>query len=87
MISLSFTIITVFLAGSEMNNFTKEELKFISDYIYLGVRDKKNHELLMRLDGKLQSLIDNYCEHDFQLAWFDGPGGTYKCKKCGEFFQ
>ncbi len=45
-----------------MNDFTKEELKFISDYIYLGIRDKKNHELLMRLDTKIQSMIDNYGE-------------------------
>ena len=45
-----------------MNDFTKEELKFISDYIYLGVREKKNHELLLRLDDKIQSLIDGYCD-------------------------
>lgn len=49
---------------SKMNDLTKDELKFISDYIYLGVRDKKNHELLMRLDGKLQSLIDNHPSTD-----------------------
>ena len=43
-----------------MNDFTKEELQFISDYIYLGVRDIKNNKLLTSVDNKIQSMIDNY---------------------------
>jgi hypothetical protein len=70
---------------SKMNDLTKDELKFISDYIYLGVRDKKNHELLMRLDGKLQTLIDNSCEHD-QGTTSDSFIITY-CNKCGRYCQ
>jgi hypothetical protein len=65
-----------------MSNFTKDELEDILLYL--------KHPMWVdsqRLIAKLQSLIDNYCEHDVQLAWFDGPGGTYKCKKCGEFYR
>jgi hypothetical protein len=49
-----------------MNDFTKDELKKLYDGLYFeGWREdiKENpHYLLIK---KIQSMIDNYCEHDF----------------------
>ncbi len=62
-----------------MNNFTKDELEellFFTELHKNKYRLKYPDELL----NKLQSLIDNYCEHE--------PHGDFhvcvdKCKKCG----
>lgn len=60
-----------------MNDFTKEELEklrsAITNYDYC---DDKLHD-------KLQSLIDNYCEHQET----ENIGGwVWKCVKCGMKF-
>lgn len=46
-----------------MNDFTKEELTYIRDYIFNGAASIRldRHDALR---DKLQSLIDNYCEHE-----------------------
>jgi len=57
-----------------MNDFTKEELEEIKYFLFGN--PKSNNDLCL----KLQSMIDNYCEHE--------PHGDFhvcvdKCKKCG----
>ena len=62
-----------------MNDFTKEELEklryAITNYDYCD--DK--------LNDKIQSMIDNYCEHEFDMTdWVNDSSGCrwYECKKC-----
>ena len=46
-----------------MNDFTKDELKDIYE-----VFDKQGACRLLELKAKIQSLIDNYCEHEICKA-------------------
>jgi hypothetical protein len=59
-----------------MNDFTKKELENIMWAIY------GEYPLPIILGDKLQSMIDNYCEHDwkhcYDLSEYD------ECLKCGE---
>lgn len=54
----------------KMNDFTKEELKCLHNAIALQLRDipmsETNAIKRSELVGKLQSMIDNYCEHEWQ---------------------
>lgn len=57
-----------------MNDFTKEELKCLLltlDKVYIASRSVRQDEL----QEKIQSLIDNYCEHDYIET-------GYICHKC-----
>ena len=64
-----------------MNDFTKEELKFflmaIKPFYFLW------RESSLKLESKIQSLIDNHCDHD------DGGGEVEifsdTCKKCDPY--
>lgn len=49
-----------------MNEFTKEELEYIRDYIFRGAASIR-HDKLIELDSKLQSLIDDYCQHESEM--------------------
>lgn len=59
-----------------MNDFTKEELLIFKDAIRIYLRTpspiKAEH-----LRDKLQSMIDNYCEHKWQM------NNQLRCNKCG----
>jgi hypothetical protein len=60
-----------------MNDFTKEELESILDVIIYAENDVCNRSCEpwdAELSGKIQSMIDNYCDHE----WING---TY-CEKC-----
>lgn len=61
-----------------MNDFSKEELECLHNAIALQLRDipmsETNAIRRSELVGKLQSMIDNYCEHQ----WVNS---TY-CEKC-----
>lgn len=59
-----------------MNDFTKEELKLIIDK--LGLLRFSQFEGCGKLVNKIQSMIDNYCEH----MWTDGSGNSIYCVKC-----
>lgn len=63
-----------------MNSFTKEELENILYCVDVvsHVQDD-DHEILF---NKIQSMIDNYCEHEFALAGCDGNPLAI-CLKCG----
>jgi Txe/YoeB family toxin of Txe-Axe toxin-antitoxin module len=53
-----------------MNNFTKKELEAIKYWC------RENHDLV----DKIQSMIDNYCEH---LMGINIENGKKECMKCG----
>lgn len=64
-----------------MNDFTKDELKRL-----LGIlTDRMATELTyynidIKLEPKIQSLIDNYCEHSQHFYYGDIPVG--ECTEC-----
>jgi hypothetical protein len=67
-----------------MNDFTKEELKIIRNLI--NNLDEKmltwNDEVIL-VQSKLQSMIDNYCEH--QWVFYISPyGNVVRCSKCNK---
>ena len=64
-----------------MNDFTKEELEILSS-LASSKESSMGNKPYKYLSDKIQSMIDNYCEHD--------PEGDYhvcvdKCKKCKKF--
>jgi len=66
-----------------MNDFTKDELEQIVAAICCldGFMDERGYpredELLI---NKLQSMIDNYCEHETTYTDYDSQ--PVRCKKC-----
>ena len=64
-----------------MNEFTKDELleiKFVFEqWNYPLGKYPRSEDIL----NKIQSLIDNYCEHEMG---YGGSQEVYQCKKCGE---
>ena len=78
-----------------MNDFTKEELHIIH---YWGLDRLENvglpfftEEGHLNLYMKIQSMIDNYCEHEKDnISYSSCPLGTdmiFQCKKCREFYR
>ena len=66
-----------------MNDFTKEELEELQHCIY-AYRDLCDEDVDDSLCDKLQSMIDNYCEHDGEIGK-DYP--AEKCMKCGRYWE
>lgn len=72
-----------------MNDFTKEELYFLRDYTTHFINNYDSENAPEVLD-KIQSMIDNYCEHEFIATvgrpmstppgWYDA---VVKCARCG----
>lgn len=72
-----------------MNDFTKEEL----EYLYRAVYERPNTvtEQMEDMRNKIQSVIDNYCEHESDGIIWEGNSDNdmpneYRCKKCGKFY-
>ena len=68
-----------------MNDFTKEELeqiKFEMDVGQIGFHASFTYEMYLVLERKIQSMIDNYCEHKESKMDCDG-GISLVCKQCG----
>lgn len=65
-----------------MNYFTKDELEDLIFCVkdHTGYQGDSIHENLI---NKIQSMIDNYCEHEF---YANGCGNNMfaQCHKCGE---
>lgn len=63
-----------------MNDFTKEELCALRDSRCYHMDDSypSNDKLFM----KLQSMIDNYCDHEKVVPNYDCKT---QCDKCGKF--
>ena len=47
-----------------MNKFTKEELERICQFFNIAIEDYKEPDSTYELRNKIQSMIDNYCEHE-----------------------
>ncbi len=66
-----------------MNDFTKDELESIWNWGDVYCWDSHVSETVYRpLLDKLQSLIENYCEHEWR-CW-DDEYNSRECLKCGE---
>ncbi len=59
-----------------MNDFTKEELIYLRDAIFISEKPPE-------LYRKVQSMIDNYCDCEETVCI---GGWVYKCVKCGMKF-
>lgn len=68
-----------------MNDFTKEELELIAECVesdfYHTNWSRSMYDPLML---KLQSMIENYCDHDGKIGK-DYPGE--KCMKCNRMWE
>jgi hypothetical protein len=64
-----------------MNDFTKEELKDILEtfHSYFEATDNAPYDYEQELIDKIQDMIDNYCEHDFE---YKDIGKAKLCIKC-----
>lgn len=66
-----------------MNDFTKEELQYflmiMKPFHWLWKNDP------IELKNKIQSMIDNYCEHHFKvvLVGKKSLAAVVQCHKCG----
>ena len=67
-----------------MNDFTKEELESISDSLdsEMSTFRRADNEFMRGLHLKVQSMIDNYCEHEWALVLSADEGRFIKCQKC-----
>ena len=61
-----------------MDEFTKEELGILFKCIRLAEIDHGECSELDNIRFKIQSIIDNYCDHN----WTDGSGNHICCGKC-----
>lgn len=61
-----------------MNDFTKEELKYLHELISsISIAGHPIDD--EALESKIQSMIDSYCEHEIEIDY--SPYGL--CKNCG----
>ena len=69
-----------------MNDFTKYELQSLLWAVgYVRERTNNCGDTMRALKPKLQSLIDNYCEHPEANSCF--ACGALECKKCERYYQ
>ena len=61
-----------------MNDFTKKELTYILDNMINIIEIYPDSNIPYSIRDKIQSMIDNYCEH----IWTDGSGNYLTCIKC-----
>lgn len=71
-----------------MNEFTKEELKILFLELNIAIRnwgESKDLKNYPKLKDKIQSMIDNYCEHE----WYKGVHlfDYVYCTKCNIRFE
>jgi hypothetical protein len=73
-----------------MNDFTKEELEYIFYCVDIVTHKNDESDIYGKLQDKIQSMIDNYCEHEpsriryavIKLRSTDTRDYEYKCEKC-----
>ena len=73
-----------------MNEFTKEELKWIYGKMPTYLQDREDPNMFPRVKNKIQFMIDNYCEHEFDMNdWVNDSTGCrwYECKKCQRLYR
>ena len=75
-----------------MNDFTKEELTVIHLAVMRDMNQfahiLKTSPSMLALKEKLESMIDNYCEHenDERFCMMPLPGNPKMCTKCQGFY-
>ncbi len=75
------------MMAMKMNDLTKEELTILFLELNIAIRnwgEAKEYKDYPRLKDKLQSMIDNYCDHEWH------PGGNrpwLHCIKCKANFN
>ncbi len=63
-----------------MNDFKKEELQYMLEMVdSIKIVNRTVHD--DEIQEKLQSMIDNYCEHEKVVPNYDCKT---QCQKCGE---
>lgn len=67
-----------------MNDFTKEELRILSEYLDYPIEEIAGCESnRLQLSLKIQSKIDNYCEHQDRVSSSDDEGHmVVQCGRC-----
>jgi len=68
-----------------MNDFTKEELMNLSDAI-LYCRLESRREKLLLIRDKIQSMINDYCEHKWTF-YISPHGNSVTCNLCNKGIQ
>jgi hypothetical protein len=68
-----------------MNDFTKEELERTCQFFNIAIEDFQEPDSTYELRDKVQSMIDNYCEHEFQVKSL-APHFLIMCAKCSKTF-
>lgn len=71
-----------------MNDFTKEELKLLFGGLQLWMKEiypenQADRDFRNKMYQKIQSMIDNYCEHEFYVQGCEQKVFG-QCSKCGE---
>ena len=66
-----------------MTDFTKEELEEIID-TFDFIEKLVPHEWKTELKDKIQSMIDNYCEHEISVTMSMRDKTFVDCTKCGK---
>lgn len=70
-----------------MNDFKKEELLTIQELIVWSDDSYESQsERVRSVQNKIQSMIDNYCEHDYigsMKHCIDCGVSEFRCNKCG----
>ncbi len=64
-----------------MNDFTKEELNILYDYLDHACDTYQEPDSSYKLKDKIQFMIDNYCEHEWHTNPYDY---ILHCQKCGK---
>ena len=68
-----------------MNDFTKEELEILSQSTSAWISDFSNYpDKLLIIRDKIQSMIDNYCEHK---EYAQNEHYIKKCSRCGKVWR
>ena len=69
-----------------MNDFTKEELAMLVLELNIAIRnwgEAKEYQDYPRLKNKIQSMIDNYCEHEW-IFYISPYGNVVRCDVCNK---
>lgn len=66
-----------------MNDFTKEELEDILETYYMI---EEHSDIERKVISKIQSLIDNYCEHNPNKPNFTQEQKDFICRQIGEWY-
>lgn len=81
----------IFMWMLKMNDFTKEELKEIKDGLRLSLEqphcDSTWAKDTRALKDKIQSMIENYCEHEWKNHCPECNPLNIYCIKCREYLR